>query len=69
VEPGAASVHVCSSGISAERYKVFWIHAVIGWIALFVLESKEVTADNHSSAQIALTFGRVPGMMSLPLVL
>jgi hypothetical protein len=29
----------------------------------------KVTADNHSSAQIALTFGRVPGMMWAPLVL
>jgi hypothetical protein len=69
VEPGASSLHVCGSGIGAERHKIFRIHAVIGWIALFVLESKEVTAVNHSSAQIALTFGRVPGMMSLPLVL
>jgi hypothetical protein len=39
VESGAASVHVCSSGISAEGYKIFRIHAVIGWIALHVLES------------------------------
>jgi hypothetical protein len=39
VESGAASVYVCSSGFSAEGYKIFRIHAVIGWIALHVLES------------------------------
>lgn len=39
MESGASSLHVCSSGISAERYKVFWIHSTIRWIALHVLES------------------------------
>ena len=39
VESGAASVHVCGSGVSTERHKVFGIHATIRWIALHVLES------------------------------
>jgi hypothetical protein len=52
VEPGASSLYVCGSGIGAERHKIFRIHAVIGWIALFVLESKEVTADNHTAFEI-----------------
>ena len=36
---------MCRSVIGAERNKIFRIHAVIGWIALFVLESEEVAAD------------------------
>jgi hypothetical protein len=47
---------VCGSGIGAERHKIFRIHAVIGWIGLFVLESKEVTADNHSDNKITYSF-------------